>query len=81
MFTIGLLDMFGYENFKINSFEQLMVNTTNEELQSAFYRNEINYNQQAYQQEGLSYHQVNFKDNRKTVDLLLQVLFIALKDF
>lgn len=74
-FTIGLLDMFGFENFKINSFEQLMVNTANEEMQSAFYRNQISYNQQAYQQEGLSYHQVNYKDNRKTVDLLLQVKF------
>ena len=74
-FTIGLLDMFGFENFKVNSFEQLMINTTNEELQNAFYRNQIFYNQQAYHQEGLSYHQVNYKDNRKTVDLLLQVFF------
>ena len=69
--------MFGFENFKVNSFEQLMINTTNEELQNAFYRNQIVYNQQAYQQEGLSYHQVNYKDNRKTVDLLLQVIYFC----
>ena len=82
-FSIGLLDLFGFENFKKNSLEQLIVNTTNEELQNAFYRNSICYNQQAYQQEGLSYHQVNYKDNRKTVDLLLQKpigVFNVLKD-
>ncbi len=75
MFTIGLLDTFGYENFKQNSFEQLMVNTLNEELQNAFYRHSFSYDQQLYQKEGLPYPQVNYKDNSKMVDMLLQVSF------
>ena len=59
-----------------------MINTANEELQNAFYRHLFQYNQSTYQQEGLSYHQVNFKDNRKTVDLLLEVsLYWSYIDF
>lgn len=73
MFSISLLDMFGFENFKQrNSLDQLFINTANEELHSAYSRNLILYNHQTYQQEGLSYHKVKHKDNTKTVDLLLQ---------
>lgn len=73
-FNISILDVFGYENFKNNSIEQLMINTVNEELQSAFYRHSFNYDQLVYQREGVPYPQVSFKDNKKICDLLLQVL-------
>ncbi|CAF0706559.1 unnamed protein product [Brachionus calyciflorus] len=71
-FTISILDLFGFESFKNNSIEQLMINTLNEELQSAFYRHSFNYDQLVYQREGLPYPQVSFKDNKKVCDLLLQ---------
>ncbi len=54
VFSIGVLDMFGFENFKkSNSLDQLLVNKANEELHSAFTRNLIQYNQQNHKQEGL----------------------------
>jgi chitin synthase len=72
-FSIGLFDMFGSENFKSrNSLDQLLINTGNEELHNAWTRNSIQHNHQAYQQEGLNYHQVKYRDNRRTLDLLLQ---------
>lgn len=73
MFTIGLLDTPGFENFNKNSLEQLTFNTLNEEIQKAFYRHSFDYDQQTYQKEGLMYPPVIYKDNKKTCDLLLEV--------
>lgn len=65
--------MFGFENLKQNGFDQLIVNTTNEELQNIFYRHSFEYEQKNSQREGLPFPPVNYRDNRKTLDLLLQV--------
>lgn len=67
--------MFGFENFKNNGIEQLVVNTLNEEIQNAFYRHSFTYEQLVYQREGLAFPQISFKDNKKICDLLLQVKF------
>jgi myosin VIIa len=72
--SIGLMDMFGFENFKQNSFEQLIVNAADEELQNAFFRQSFTYDQQLYQREGLPYPQHAYRDNKKTTDLILQVI-------
>ena len=71
-FRIGVLDISGFENLKQNSLEQLLINTTNEELQNTFQRHVYDYDQEFYQREGLTYPRLSYKSNRKIVDLLLQ---------
>lgn len=47
-FKIGVLDIFGNESFENNRFEQLMINSANEELINAFYRYSSNENDKVY---------------------------------
>lgn len=60
---IGVLDIFGFEIFKVNSFSQLLINYANEMLQSLFnehiFKNEVNL----YKEEKLQIEAVEFKDN------------------
>jgi myosin heavy subunit len=65
--------MFGFENLKQNSFEQLIINTVNEEIQNVFYRHSFDYEQKNYQREGLPFPPITYKDNIGALDLLLQV--------
>jgi myosin heavy subunit len=65
--------MFGFENLKQNSYEQLIINTANEELQNVFYRHVFEYDQKNHQKEGIPYPPMVHKENGKTLELLLQV--------
>lgn len=69
--SIGLLDLFGFENFERNSFEQLMINIANEQIQYYFNQKIFSWEQQEYQSEGISIDLVEFADNRPVLDLLL----------
>ncbi|XP_039999659.1 unconventional myosin-VIIa-like, partial [Xiphias gladius] len=68
--TIGLLDIFGFENFNTNSFEQLCINFANEKLQHFFVGHIFKLEQKEYLKEGIVWNNIKFGDNLKILDLL-----------
>nr|XP_020822854.1 unconventional myosin-VIIb isoform X1 [Phascolarctos cinereus] len=68
--SIGLLDIFGFENFHTNSFEQLCINFANEHLQQFFVRHIFKMEQEEYHAENIAWNYIHFNDNRLTLDLL-----------
>uniref|UniRef100_A0A4W3ITN8 Myosin VIIBb n=1 Tax=Callorhinchus milii TaxID=7868 RepID=A0A4W3ITN8_CALMI len=69
--TIGLLDIFGFENFKTNSFEQLCINFANEHLQQFFVRHIFKQEQEEYKREKIGWQHIDFIDNQKTLDVIV----------
>ncbi|KAL0279116.1 UNVERIFIED_CONTAM: hypothetical protein PYX00_000736 [Menopon gallinae] len=69
--SIGLLDIFGFENFPKNSFEQLCINVANEQIQYYFNQHIFTWEQQEYMSEGIPVDLVEFSDNRPVLDMLL----------
>jgi myosin VIIa len=68
--SIGVLDIFGFENFDKNSFEQLCINYANENLQQFFVRHIFKMEQAAYTEEGINWTNIVFVDNQNILDII-----------
>ncbi|RLV98232.1 hypothetical protein DV515_00011044 [Chloebia gouldiae] len=68
---IGILDIFGFENFAVNRFEQLCINLANEQLQHFFNHHIFQLEQAAYKEEGLPWETITFNNNEPILNLLL----------
>ncbi|XP_072219091.1 unconventional myosin-VIIb-like [Leuresthes tenuis] len=68
--SIGLLDIFGFENFYTNSFEQLCINFANEKLQQFFVSHIFKLEQEEYLKEDIVWNNIKFSDNQNILDLL-----------
>uniref|UniRef100_A0A8C3C467 non-specific serine/threonine protein kinase n=1 Tax=Cairina moschata TaxID=8855 RepID=A0A8C3C467_CAIMO len=70
--NVGILDIFGFENFARNSFEQLCINIANEQIQFYFNQHIFALEQMEYQSEGIDAAAVEYEDNRPLLDMFLQ---------
>jgi myosin-5 len=67
---IGLLDIFGFETFKVNRFEQLCINYANEKLQQKFTQDIFRSVQTEYEFEGIELGEITYDDNTDVLDLV-----------
>ncbi|KAM7275184.1 hypothetical protein ACFE04_017050 [Oxalis oulophora] len=82
---IGLLDIYGFECFKQNSFEQFCINFANEKLQQHFNEHVFKMEQEEYRKEEINWSYIEFIDNQDVLDLIEKFLlskfaFIVLVD-
>ncbi|PWA43478.1 IQ motif, EF-hand binding site [Artemisia annua] len=67
---IGVLDIYGFESFKNNSFEQFCINFTNEKLQQHFNQHVFKMEQEEYKKEAIDWSYIEFVDNQDVLDLI-----------
>ncbi|CAI8048136.1 Myosin-IIIb, partial [Geodia barretti] len=69
--NIGILDIFGFENFEANSFEQFCINLANEQLQQYFNHQIFAMEKLECAKEGVDDLDISYTDNTPVIDLFL----------
>uniref|UniRef100_A0AAZ3SIX4 Myosin IXb n=1 Tax=Oncorhynchus tshawytscha TaxID=74940 RepID=A0AAZ3SIX4_ONCTS len=70
--SIGILDIFGFEDFQTNSFEQFCINYSIEKVHYYFHQHVFTLEQEEYQEEGISWSPIDYKDNLGCIHLISQ---------
>ncbi|KAK4897805.1 class II myosin [Elasticomyces elasticus] len=82
--SIGILDIYGFEIFEKNSFEQLCINYVNEKLQQIFIQLTLKTEQEEYEREQIKWTPIKYFDNRVVCELIEEKrppgVFAALND-
>ena len=82
--SIGILDIYGFEIFEKNSFEQLCINYVNEKLQQIFIQLTLKTEQEEYAREQIQWTPIKYFDNKVVCELIEQIrppgIFSAMKD-
>lgn len=83
--SIGILDIYGFEIFEQNSFEQICINYVNEKLQQIFIQLTLKAEQDEYVQEQIKWTPIDYFNNKVVCDLIEATrpqpgLFAALND-
>jgi myosin-1 len=68
--TLGILDIYGFEVFENNSFEQFCINFCNEKLQQLFIELTLESEQKEYIKEGIQWEPVSYFNNKIICDLV-----------
>eukprot|EP00197_Chlamydomonas_leiostraca_P009765 CAMPEP_0202867474 /NCGR_PEP_ID=MMETSP1391-20130828/9454_1 /ASSEMBLY_ACC=CAM_ASM_000867 /TAXON_ID=1034604 /ORGANISM="Chlamydomonas leiostraca, Strain SAG 11-49" /LENGTH=1634 /DNA_ID=CAMNT_0049547521 /DNA_START=190 /DNA_END=5094 /DNA_ORIENTATION=- len=68
--SVGVLDIYGFESFATNDFEQFCINLANEKLQQHFNQHVFKMEQAEYEREKIDWSYIQFVDNQDVLDLI-----------